>query len=50
MEWAFVLDEEDPYTPAALHAYANACQDEYPLIARDLYAKATELRAKHSKE
>ncbi len=33
----FVLDlTHDAYTKAALEAYANACRNEYPLLAMDL--------------
>lgn len=33
----FVLDYfHDPYARIALRAYAEACSEEYPLLARDL--------------
>lgn len=38
----FVLDlTHDPFAASALSAYAEACRDEYPLLAADLYAKIT---------
>jgi len=34
----FVLDyENDPYARKALRAYANACRQEFPDLAADLY-------------
>lgn len=34
----FVLDmSHDPYASVALDAYATACKNEYPLLARDLF-------------
>lgn len=37
----FVLDlTHDPYARAAILAYACACEDHYPLLARDLRLKA----------
>lgn len=39
----FVLDLSfDPFAPAALAAYADACSSEYPALARDLVARAAE--------
>jgi len=36
----FVLDiTHDPFAVAALAAYANACEADYPLLAADLRAK-----------
>jgi hypothetical protein len=36
----FVLDlDHDPFAAAALRAYADACESEYPLLARDLRLK-----------
>jgi len=36
----FVIDiDHDPFAAAALTAYADACQDEYPLLAADLRKK-----------
>lgn len=33
----FVLDiTHDPFAKAALLAYADACEDEYPLLAQDI--------------
>lgn len=33
----FVLDYvHDPYARAALEAYADACEEEYPFLARDI--------------
>ena len=33
----FVIDlVHDPYAPAAIHAYAEACRNEYPALAADL--------------
>jgi hypothetical protein len=33
----FVLDlDHDPHAKAAIEAYANSCEGEYPLLARDL--------------
>jgi hypothetical protein len=35
--WYYVLDwEHDKYSRPALRAYADACRDEYPDLARDL--------------
>ena len=32
----FVLDcQHDPFARAALNAYADACESQYPLLARD---------------
>lgn len=40
----FVLDlAHDKYAEPALRAYARHCEREYPLLARDLYAKANEI-------
>ena len=37
----FVLDlTHDKFSDAAILAYADACRDEYPLLARDLYQSA----------
>ena len=37
----FVLDiTHDPHAQAALAAYANSCEADYPLLARDLRQKA----------
>jgi hypothetical protein len=37
----FVLDvNHDPFAAVALRAYADACESEYPLLARDLRLKA----------
>lgn len=37
----FVLDlTHDPFAVPALRAYAEACRTEYPILARDLDAKA----------
>lgn len=37
----FVLDlKHDPYAPAALHAYANACRDDFPGLSSDLKKQA----------
>lgn len=39
----FVIDlSHDQFAPAALAAYALACNSEYPALARDLEARATE--------
>lgn len=36
----FVLDlTHDPFATDAIRAYANACELEYPALARDLRAK-----------
>lgn len=41
----FVLDlTHDPFAGPALEAYATACESEYPLLARDLRAKASLIR------
>ena len=43
----FVLDmTHDKYAVPALRSYAEHCEAEYPLLARDLYAKADEIAAK----
>lgn len=40
----FLLDlNHDKYAIPALRAYAEHCQHEYPLLARDLFAKADEI-------
>lgn len=44
VEWAFVLNDTDPYTPFALLAYARACERDYPALASDLTSKAVTLR------
>ena len=37
----FVLDlDHDPYAPAALLAYANACEGTHPTLAAELREKA----------
>lgn len=37
----FVLDlTHDKHAKAALHAYAESCKEEYPLLAADLFQKA----------
>lgn len=42
----YVLDlDHDRYASYALYAYANACEVEYPQLARDLRAKADRLFA-----
>lgn len=42
----FVLDvTHDPHAAAALAAYADSCEAEYPLLAADLRAKRTVQRA-----
>jgi hypothetical protein len=39
----FVLDlDHDPFAAPALRAYADACETEYPLLARDLRTKLGE--------
>lgn len=36
----FVLDvDHDPFAIAALRAYADACEKEYPLLAEDIRKK-----------
>jgi hypothetical protein len=36
----FVLDlDHDPHAMSALLAYAQSCESEYPLLARDLVVK-----------
>ncbi len=38
----FVLDvTHDPHAQAALKAYADSCEADYPLLAKDLRAKVT---------
>ncbi len=32
----FVLEFKDPHARAAIRAYAESCQDEYPQLAADL--------------
>jgi hypothetical protein len=49
--WYFVLDAtHDPYVFPALEAYADACEEENPLLARDIRgivsSKRPELKAK----
>ena len=40
----FVLDSDhDKYAAAALFAYADACKEELPRLADDLWALATEM-------
>lgn len=42
----FLLDlNHDKYAVPALRAYAEHCQAEYPLLAKDLFAKADEIAA-----
>jgi hypothetical protein len=42
----FVLDlDHDKYAVAALRAYAEHCEAEYPSLAADLFAKADEIAA-----
>lgn len=37
----FVLDiSHDPHAVAALNAYADSCESEYPILAADLREKA----------
>ncbi|QRY64830.1 hypothetical protein JVX90_00135 [Gordonia sp. PDNC005] len=44
VDWAFVLQDTDPFTPVALLAYAGACEGSYPALARDLRQKAADLQ------
>lgn len=46
LDWAFVLADDDPFTPTALHAYATACKAEYPALAQDLFKQALLLRTR----
>lgn len=41
VEWAFVLENTDPFTPEALLAYARACENDYPALAPTLDFGAT---------
>lgn len=41
----FVLTENDRFAPDALFCYANACEDDYPLLAADLRALAGRWKA-----
>lgn len=34
--WYFVLREDDRHSDAALAAYADSCEDEFPELAADL--------------
>lgn len=43
VEWAFVLENTDPFTPEALLAYARACENDYPALAYDLRRIAYEI-------
>jgi len=36
----FVVRYNDPFAPAALHAYADACKAEHPALAADLRSDA----------
>ncbi|ANA86114.1 sulfatase-modifying factor enzyme [Gordonia phage Kvothe] len=47
MGWCFVLEESDPATPSALHAYATAVKDTHPELARDLFIASMKLRTKN---
>lgn len=41
----FVLDlHHDPHAKAALRAYAESCEQEYPFLAADLYGALAEGR------
>ena len=45
----FVLDlAHDKFAPAALFTYADHCETEFPLLARDLRAKAVALNERKS--
>lgn len=44
VDWAFVLQDTDPYTPYALMAYAKVCERDYPTLAADLRSRAADLR------
>ncbi|MEJ9080740.1 hypothetical protein WKY82_20190 [Gordonia malaquae] len=44
VDWAFVLQDTDPFTPVALLAYAGACEGSYPVLARDLRQKVADLQ------
>jgi hypothetical protein len=44
MGWCFVLEESDPATPSALHAYATAIKATHPQLAQDLFKVSLRLR------
>lgn len=47
----FVLDtDHDPHAVAALSAYADSCQEEYPLLADDVRRLARTCAEKTQKE
>lgn len=49
VDWCFVLQDTDPLALFGLHAYALAARRAgYTALADDLYAKITELEARHN--